>query len=600
MPSPVTRKHPVLQKQADRKRERLRRLLSELEARHRQEPAWALQRGKQALRLADALGDRPARFRTLLCLGRAQARQGHLEEAERLLIEARESLDAARDKDGLCQVYIALGAVCFLGGKNVLALEHYDRALACDIPEHKVTIYTNLANLYYTTGNWSKSLHYQQRALRLAEMRGSVPHQVYCLSNIGAVRVKQGQRDEARADFERALDLAERHDGDGYMRCSLLLNLAEIDALSGEGERAEGRLRQALGLAREHDLPGEQARAHLALGRLMGERGHEQAFLHHHYRCRKLARELGQTALLLQCLGHLQEHFERRGAFKPAYAYLKELQRLQAEENRQRQTSELSQQLDAKEAALSLLEEQKTQIERQKQDLERYNRELEQSNRDLEQYAFVVAHDLKEPLRSIASFTSLLERRHGAEMDATAREYMGFIVKSAKRMNALLTELLHYNTLGHRPSHEVAEVEIEYVVQEALHALSHLVAEKRATVMLGNLPRIRMPHDHLLQLFLNLLENALRYSEPDRCRIRIACSLQGGHYRFEVADSGIGIEPDYQQKIFQLFYRLEREHNEGTGIGLALCRKIVALHDGEIGVDSSPGQGSTFWFTIRA
>lgn len=571
-----------------------------MEARHRQEPQWALERINQALRDADTLGDRLARMEILLIAGRSNARLGNLGLAEPLLLEARDlAVQIGDQNDALCRIYTTLGAVCFMAHKNMLALEHYDRALSCGVAEHKVTIYTNLANLYFTIGNYEKSLQYQQRALKLAEMRGSKEHQVYCLSNIGAVHVRQNRLSEAQADFEKALKLVEHYGGDGYMRCSLLLNIGEVFAKGEKQDKALAHYRDALKHARAHSLINEQARAHLAIGLLMEERGEDPRFLYHVYRGKKLAERIQQDSIQSECLEALQTYFKKQGDFKKAYGYLEERNRLSAEKQDQRLYNELSQQLDAKEAALSMLEEQKSQIEQQKQDLERYTLELERTNKDLEQFAFVVAHDLQEPLRSISGFTSLLERRFGDALDEKGRGYMQHLVNSSKRMHSLLTELLHYNTISHRPKQEIAEVDAEMVVQEVLHSMSNLVREKEAQVLMGKLPRLRIPHEHLLQIFRNLVENALKHSEEKPCRIRIRCRLQGQHFRFEVKDNGPGIAEKYHDKIFALFYRHERRENQGTGIGLALCRRIVHLYDGEIGVESQPGEGATFWFTMR-
>jgi signal transduction histidine kinase len=590
----------MLRRSAQSAERRLKDLMEAMEARHRQEPAWALTKIDQALRDADTIGDRAARMEILLIAGRANARQGQLGLAEPLLLEARDTaVQLGQQNEALCRIYTTLGAVCFMAGKNMLALEHYDRALSCGVAEHKVTIYTNLANLYFTIGNYDKSLQYQHKALRLAEMRGSVEHQVYCLSNIGAVCVRLDRLDDARANFEQALALVHQHGGDAYMRCSLLLNVGEVLAKDGDTEQALEQYQKALQHAREQRLSNEQARAHLAIGQILEAQGQEHRFLHHVYRSRKLAERTEQDAIQNEALEALERYFKKRGDFKKAYGYLEERNRLSAEKQVQRHVNELSQQLDAKEAALCMLEEQKSQIEQQKQDLERYTLELERTNKDLEQFANVVAHDLQEPLRSISGFSSLLERRFGGNLDDTGKGYMKHLVNSSKRMHALLTELLHYNTISHRPKQEIAEVDAEMVVQEVLHSMGNLVREKEAQVMIGKLPRLRIPHEHLLEIFRNLIENALKHAEDGPCKIRIRCRLQGQHFRFEVKDNGPGIAEQYHDKIFALFYRHERRENQGTGIGLALCRRIVHLYDGNIGVESQPGEGASFWFKLR-
>jgi light-regulated signal transduction histidine kinase (bacteriophytochrome) len=295
----------------------------------------------------------------------------------------------------------------------------------------------------------------------------------------------------------------------------------------------------------------------------------------------------------------LQQHFEKRQDFKQAYAYLKEMAEVQAsiEENKQRK--ELSQLLDSKDKEISILERQRDQIEEQRLKLERNNRELEKSNRELEQYAFVVAHDLKEPLRNISSFTSLIERRYANQLDETAREYMSFVVRNAGRMNTLLTELLRYTTLRRVPEDRVRETAAEEVVQQVVRDLQGKIKESGAVLFMGDLPSLSVSFDHLYQLFFSLIDNALQFNKSEKPEVHIHATRSGDKVEFSVRDNGTGIAKAYQGKIFQLFQRLDRDRYSGTGIGLALCLKIVQLYDGEIWLDSEAGRGSTFYFTLK-
>ena len=579
---------------------RLAKLVADVERLHRSQPVKALKYSKEALHLADQLGDKRSKFELLLCLGRIEARKGRLETAEERLREALGNLPGRRsDKDSLCKTYLAIGAVYYLQQKNQLALECYSQALACNVEKYKVNLYLNIANLYFTNANFGKSLQYQRRALRLARVQNDLEHQIFCLSNIGAIFVKSEKLERALQSFEEALRMINMHQGNDYMRCSCELNLGEVHFRLDHIQKAEAHYKEAIRLAKLNQFDQELAKAYQYVAVLKSKEEDHKSFLHYLYRSRKLAQQNNFESIQIDVLRLLQHYFEDNKDFKKAYAFLKEMDDVQANIEQKKQQKELSQLLNAKDKEISILEKQRDQIEEQRHRLERNNRELEQNNRDLEQYAFVVAHDLKEPLRNISSFTSLIEQRYTSQLDDTAREYMQFVVQNSGRMNTLLTELLRYTTLRRQTKNSPGEIQVEQIIQQVVSDLGLRIKEKNAVIYLGEMPSVMLPFDHVYQLFFNLIDNALQFNHSEAPEIHIAAELKDSTWQFSVRDNGIGIEKSYQEKIFKLFQRLDREHYSGTGIGLALCRKIVHLYEGEIWLTSEPGQGSTFFFTLK-
>ena len=226
--------------------------------------------------------------------------------------------------------------------------------------------------------------------------------------------------------------------------------------------------------------------------------------------------------------------------------------------------------------------------------------ELERSNRELEQFAYVASHDLQEPLRMVASYTQLLRRRYAGKLDQDADEFIDFAVDGATRMQTLINDLLAYSRVGTQgqPLRPTSTAEVFERVQADLHAA---VAEHRATVTHDVLPTVLGDPVQLYQLLQNLLRNALRYRRDEPPRVHIGVERQGALWRFAVRDNGIGFEPQYAERIFVLFQRLHtRADYAGTGIGLAVCKKIVERHGGRIWAESTPGQGATFFFLLRA
>jgi PAS domain S-box-containing protein len=226
--------------------------------------------------------------------------------------------------------------------------------------------------------------------------------------------------------------------------------------------------------------------------------------------------------------------------------------------------------------------------------------ELARSNEELQQFAYVASHDLQEPLRMVASYTQLLARRYKGKLDSDADEFIAFAVDGVNRMQRLIQDLLAYSRVGTK-GHDFKPVDTGPALDKALANLKTLMDETGASVTQGTLPRVMGDESQLAQLFQNLVSNALKFRGPTPPRIRVDAERQGDAWRFTVTDNGIGIEPQYFERIFIIFQRLHnKEDYPGTGIGLAICKKIVERHGGRIGLESHPGQGTTFWFTLPA
>jgi signal transduction histidine kinase len=226
------------------------------------------------------------------------------------------------------------------------------------------------------------------------------------------------------------------------------------------------------------------------------------------------------------------------------------------------------------------------------------SQELARSNAELEQMAYVASHDLQEPLRMVASYLQLLEQRYGARLDADAHEFIGFAVDGAKRMRALIDDLLSYSRLGTK-AQPLRPTDCNAAMQVALRSLGPAIAESGAQIDCAALPVVMGDAAQLTQLFQNLLANAIKFRGGPAPRIAVWAETEDGCWRFAVRDNGIGIAPEYFGRIFEMFQRLHsRSAYPGTGIGLAICKKIVERHGGRIWVESAPEQGALFQFTL--
>jgi two-component system, chemotaxis family, sensor kinase Cph1 len=236
---------------------------------------------------------------------------------------------------------------------------------------------------------------------------------------------------------------------------------------------------------------------------------------------------------------------------------------------------------------------------KQEEELQRAMADLERLNKELEQILYISSHDLQTPLRAVTGFLDLLARRYSERLDAQAHEYISFAVEGANRMNQLILDLRSFARLSTRGG-PLAPMESEAPFQEALANLRHEITESGAGISHDQLPRVRGDHPQLLQLFENLIGNSLKYrKEKEPPRIHVAVEQKGDEWVFAVHDNGIGFDPQFAERIFQIFQRLHPvDRYTGTGIGLAICKKIVERHGGRIWAESEPGRGSTFSFTL--
>jgi PAS domain S-box-containing protein len=223
---------------------------------------------------------------------------------------------------------------------------------------------------------------------------------------------------------------------------------------------------------------------------------------------------------------------------------------------------------------------------------------LARSNADLEQFAYVTAHDLQEPLRGLSAMSELLQRRYGGQLDAGANELIGHVVASADRMRDLIGDLLKYSKTRDVSGIQLTRVSLRAAVEWAVNNLKHAIDECSAVLEIAELPEVRGDMVNLVQLYQNLIGNAIKYRSSCRPRIKVSAAAEDGRWVFSVSDNGIGIAPAYHETIFGVFKRLHGSQYRGTGIGLALCRRIVERHGGAVWVESMPGKGATFKFTL--
>lgn len=237
--------------------------------------------------------------------------------------------------------------------------------------------------------------------------------------------------------------------------------------------------------------------------------------------------------------------------------------------------------------------------EESRQRLDAQAANLQRSNAELEQFAYVASHDLQEPLRKVSSFTQLLQRRYGGQLDDRADQYIDFAVDGANRMQTLINDLLEFSRVG-RVNHTHQSIDLDKVLERTLSGLSVSIEETGATITHDPLPTLVADPTQMGMLWQNLIGNAVKFRRPDETpKIHVTAAREDDLWRFTVTDNGIGIAPEYADKVFVIFQRLHtKDVYSGSGIGLAMCKKVVEFHGGTISVDTAYQEGTRITFTL--
>jgi len=246
-----------------------------------------------------------------------------------------------------------------------------------------------------------------------------------------------------------------------------------------------------------------------------------------------------------------------------------------------------------------VLEQQKKNLLALNKELEKNTQEIRRSNDELEKFAYVASHDMQEPLRTIVSYLQLIQEKLDNNMDKETEQYFNYVIGAGYRMRDLITGLLEYSRIS-RADRPLEPVDFNTVLNEVMNNLGTSITESKANIVSDKLPVLNSNHLQMVQLFQNLIGNAIKFSGQQEPKIKISYTVNNGTYQFAVKDNGIGMDPKYNERIFEIFQRLHPLGEfSGMGIGLAICKKIVERSGGKIWVDSVPGKGSTFYFTLN-
>lgn len=539
------------------------------------------------------------------------------------------------------KVLYEIGTIFYYQDKFPEALTYYKKSLVlCEQLKNNQLISTCLGAMgscYGQLGEIEQSLHYNQRYLALAQQVNYQPGIAYGLHNIASNYVSQTKYGIAMQTLERSLSL-KKELNDKWGMISGLELIAEIYTNQHQLDLALTTLDKALAIALEinakprlqdlhkayvdiYSIKGDYKKAYQHLKShidikdsiINAESLEEMADRKSRYEIHKRETEilsLKKDKTLLEKDQQIDLLYKISfgiiifllaviiGIFYNRYRLQRQNFDLLEDKNEQiRLKNEALQQANANQLEIThLLAEKNELLNHHNAQIEKSNQRLSAMNLELQHFTSVASHDLKEPLRMIGSYTSILKRRYIKNLDVSAQEFMGYITDATARMQALLDDLLSYSRAGSQRM-EMEQVDLNDTLTIVHANLHHQLLDAGATLKVynENLPAIQGSSTQMIQLFQNLVSNGVKFSGERKPVVQIKCTEQARTHLIQIKDNGIGIPLEYQDKIFEMFQRLHN-HNEyeGTGIGLATCKKIVERHAGKIWVDSIVGQGSTF------
>ena len=524
-----------------------------------------------------------------------------------------------KDEFGIANSNYNLGSIFFYQNQYKEALKHYEAAkIICDKLNKEIVIYSCLAALgsvHEKLGNYEKSLEYNQSSLQLAKKLNYKTGIAYSRGNIAISFLNQKDFLHAEQNLIEAITLKIEL-GDKYGSIGSSIDLSRVYLEWGKPSQAIPVLEKALRFSEEVESKTRQTDVYKNLA-LVYDQLNKPLKAYEYTKKYVEFKDLLLNEKTLEEMGQSKRRYEVEKQEHEIEILKKENELLGKNEKIQQLQFFLfavlslaflvfawwyRNKLKYQNKVNQLLEEKNQLLNLKNEEIDIKNKQLEHSNEDLKQFAYVASHDLKEPLRMIHSYTNLLQRRYDSLFDESGKEFMFYITDAVTRMQTLLDDLLDFSRAGTQPAPDdfISTEDVMVIVEANLrHRLETLNA--KLVVRNENLPKVKAHRTMMIQLLQNLVSNGVKFKGARDPEVIVNCIQEENRFVFSVADNGIGISEENLEKVFEMFRRLHtRDEYEGTGIGLATCKRIVTTWGGDLWVESVEGEGSTFFFSVPA
>lgn len=534
---------------------------------------------------------------------------GNYARAYELQIKALQTFTSLEDSLKIARLNYDIANTYFYQEQYQVALSYFEKALEI-YTNHQdkkglFRCYAAMGSVYGYLNQFDKALSFNEYALKSARESGNSQNISWASLNVGANYYSKKDYNTALNHLLEGLKLS-RANKDDRLASNILVTISRVYTDTEQFDLAIEYLKEGLALARESKDRSNIREIYKWFAETYYEKGNLEKY--HHYIDQFIAiKDTLYNEEVMHQINSLQQDFEVQNAEREKeIALLKKNEEIQKLKENSLLGGAVLGLLVLSLISVLMYNRSKNQralnqlLASKNKEILQQNKLLEASNKDLEQFAHIISHDLKEPLRNISGFTTLLKRRCHHYQDEEAAEYMGFVFNSVNQMHQLLTDLLDYSKISAKNKEQEQElVDTNQVVQDVLSTLRHSIQEEQAHIKMTHLPSVKAHPSQLHQVFQNLIINALKFKSNQLPHIHITCFQREADYVFSVQDNGIGIEAEFFDKIFVPFQRLHnRSQYEGSGIGLSCCKKIIEEYGGKIWVESEFGKGSTFYFSL--
>ncbi len=490
--------------------------------------------------------------------------------------------ESINNKDFVARFQNRLGEINTRKVNYEKALDYYFKVLRLEEDKYCFEAYSNLADLYQKKEDYDTAIEYAEKGYTYNRKKGNYENLTLDLITVGNVNFSKGRYPQALGFYARALKVTDIY-RQPYRRCIAVFSSGDVLFELGHHKEAKATYEYAHEIAEQYGFKYLFAVCKHKISQTQSEQKEHKEALKTNEEALKIIRENGYDLLELKALRKRVDYHEALKQEEKANKVLRKVENLRIVLTEKEQLEKLSEYIEEKEKELEYFKAQ--------------TRSMASANRDLHQYAKIIAHDLKEPLRTIGSFTTLLKRKYGDTSEDEVEDYFKFIMEGTHRMGDLLDDLLNYVALGIQDS-PPTKVNLNQIIEQVMESLESLIKEKKAKVNFDKLPTILGQKSQLRSLFYHLIANGIKFNDNDQPEVTLNVNREDMNYLFRISDNGIGVHEDYHNKIFLLFHKLNRKDNTGTGMGLSMSKKIVELHGGSMWINSDKGAGTVVEFTL--